>query len=65
MLTRRNVYESHGFTCNPSYNSFDKEISEAECIELSATLERLKQRNEDFIADFFSFPFSKKRTSHI
>lgn len=61
MLTRRLVYEAHGFTCNPSYHSFDKEISEHESIELAAILERLKQNNEAFLNELFSLPVNRKQ----
>ena len=61
MLTRRLVYESHGFTCNPSYHSFDKEISEHESIELAAILEHMKQKNEGVFNELFNIPLSRKQ----
>lgn len=47
MITRRTVYEAHGFKCNPAYNSFDKELSETEYSQLLSVLEKLKKANDD------------------
>lgn len=44
MLTRKAIYEAHGFFCAPNYKSFNKTVSDGECIELTAVLDMLKKR---------------------